>query len=159
MSRSQTVAILAATAALGGSACGGDEDALSRSHPGRDLKPITAFQDRSGPWEFRAYLDRTGCVVFSTPTAAGGNCFVEVPGDNAAEAATTTSRGREAFFGLAGPNVAAVRYRTRYGPAITETRRVPGFPLRFFLTMHDAGVVRFVINPVAVDTRGRRVGP
>ncbi len=33
----------------------------------------------------------------------------------------------------------------------------PGFPLRFFLAMHDAGVVRFVINPVAVDTRERRV--
>ena len=71
----------------------------------------------------------------------------------------TTATGREAFFGLAAPDVAAVRYRTRYGPAIAETRRVPSFRLRFFLATHDAGAVRYVLNSVAVDTHGRRAGP
>lgn len=125
--RSHIGAGLVATAALVGSACGGDEDRLSRSHPGRDLKPIIAFHDRGGSWEFRAYVDRAGCVAYSTPTAGGGECFVSVPDDHAAEATMTTATGREAFFGLAAPGVAAVRYRTRYGPAIAETRRCRAF--------------------------------
>lgn len=149
--------MLCAVIAVVPAGCGGDEDRLSRSFPARDLKPITAFHDR-GSWEFRAYFDRTGCVAYSTPTAGGGGCFVSVPDDHAAEATMTTAMGREAFFGLAAPDVAAVRYRTRYGPAITETRRVPGFRLRFFLAMHDADVVRHVLNPVAVDAHGRRTG-
>ncbi len=150
--------MLCAVIAVVPARCGGDEDRLSRSFPGRDLKPITAFHDR-GPWDFRAYFDRTGCAAFSTPTEAGVECFVAVPDDHAAEARMTTAMGREAFFGLAAPGVAAVRYCTRYGPAIAETRRVPGFRLGFFLAMHDAGVVRYVLNPVAVDAHGRRVGP
>jgi hypothetical protein len=158
MNGSCGAAVLVAAAALVAPACGGDDDELSRAHPGKHLLPITAFEDRGKPWEFRAYFDGRSCVAFSTPTSGGGECFAQVPGDNPAEASMTDSGGRQALFGLAAPNVAAVRYRTRYGPAIAETRRVPGFRLRFFLAMHETGVARDVLNPVAVDARGQRVG-
>ena len=84
---------------------------------------------------------RKSCVVYRTPSDGGGSCFVDVSGQQPAEARTAAGDGREAYFGLAVPRVAAVRYHTRYGPDVAETRAVPGYRLRYFIAMHDEGVV------------------
>jgi hypothetical protein len=47
---------------------------------------------------------------------------------------------------------------SRSAAVLVAAAALPGFRLRFFLAIHDTGVARHVLNPVAVDARGQRIG-
>lgn len=158
----RSVACLA-VAACAVSSCGAKQDHLAASLPGKRLIAITTFRFGAGSWDFRAYLDRgRPCMAYEGPSRSGSHCLAEVGTGRRTQALTVADQGSDAFVGFTTPDVAAVRYVTRYGPSVAVTQPVPGLlvgdvAVRYFLAMHASGLVRPATHPIAVDARGDRL--